>query len=250
MTNIILTPLDRKSPVPLYNQLLTDLRARISSGDFTKGSLLPSEGEMARALGVSRITVKRAVDELARDGFVDRQRGRGTTVTANSNIEVDGGLRTLSRAVTNMRKISKLRAFSREVITSTPPEIKAVLNLQDGEAAEHIRYVLRLAGKGYSRANIYVREDISRAITDKDIKQNSLFNILLARNLRIRRADQSITAVSAKADAAKDLGVPVGSPLLQITLLLHGEDIGPIARIISLMNPANYEYEMSLSYGA
>ena len=78
--------LDDRSPVPLHAQLLASLRARLWAGEWSPGSLLPAEAELCREYGVSRITVARALAELAREGAVQRQRGRGTTVLAPPDV--------------------------------------------------------------------------------------------------------------------------------------------------------------------
>jgi DNA-binding LacI/PurR family transcriptional regulator len=72
--------LDDRSPVPLHAQLLASLRARLRAGEWRPGDLLPTDAAFCRAYGVSQITVARALTELAREGAVRRQRGRGTTV--------------------------------------------------------------------------------------------------------------------------------------------------------------------------
>src|SRR5690348_10492505 len=74
--------LDDRSPVPLHAQLLASLRARLQASEWSPGELLPAEAELCREYSVSRITVARALAELAREGVVQRQRGRGTTVLA------------------------------------------------------------------------------------------------------------------------------------------------------------------------
>ena len=70
--------LNPTSPTPLYHQLYTVLRERIVRGDFAPSQTLPGEQELAKLFDVSRITVKRALNELAASGLVSRHRGRGT----------------------------------------------------------------------------------------------------------------------------------------------------------------------------
>src|SRR5687768_13951912 len=66
---------------PLYHQIYIVLRDEILAGTHKVGDLLPSENELARVYGVSRITAKRALAELARARFVSRSRGIGTVVS-------------------------------------------------------------------------------------------------------------------------------------------------------------------------
>src|SRR6188472_4523608 len=67
-------------PIPLYHQIYVLLREQILSGVYADQALVPTEQALGERFGVSRITAKRALDELAAEGLVVRQRGRGTTV--------------------------------------------------------------------------------------------------------------------------------------------------------------------------
>ena len=71
---------DDRLPTPLYHQIYLILRDKIAGGAYRGGDLLPSEEGTARQFGVSRITAKRALNELADAGYVVRERGRGTRV--------------------------------------------------------------------------------------------------------------------------------------------------------------------------
>src|SRR3954469_16132549 len=75
------SPLVPVTPVPLYFQIVNVLESRIYSGRYAPGALLGTEKALALEFGVSRITVQRALDSLARDGLVRRQRARGTFVS-------------------------------------------------------------------------------------------------------------------------------------------------------------------------
>jgi len=74
--------LSRSAGSPLYQQLYEILRTRIAAGDLKPGDLVPPESELTRAYGVSRITVRAALDQLVHEGVVDRHRGRGSFVRA------------------------------------------------------------------------------------------------------------------------------------------------------------------------
>ena len=69
-------------PIPFYHQVYLDLRAMIDDGRWPVGHHVPPERELARQYGVSLITVRRALDELAREQRIERNRGRGTFVLA------------------------------------------------------------------------------------------------------------------------------------------------------------------------
>ena len=77
----VLPPLDEKSAQPLYQQLQRALREAIENGVIAPEDALPPERDLAEMLGVSRITVRKAIDELAEEGLLVRKQGSGTFVS-------------------------------------------------------------------------------------------------------------------------------------------------------------------------
>ncbi|ART72507.1 hypothetical protein BTO20_31655 [Mycobacterium dioxanotrophicus] len=90
--------LDRHSFVPLYYQLQEVLKRHIESGRWQPGDLLPSEPTLAKHLGVSRVVVRHALEILADDNQIRRERGRGTFVTTPKRVHRAGGLSRLLAA--------------------------------------------------------------------------------------------------------------------------------------------------------
>ena len=103
--------LDRSSPLPLWAQLLADLRRRMADGEFAER--FPTDRELGDEYGVSRQTVREAMRQLRDEGAVERQRGRGTRVRAAAFEQPFGGLGSLFRAVeaTGVDQISEVRAL-------------------------------------------------------------------------------------------------------------------------------------------
>src|SRR5215831_15835755 len=87
---------DAASPTPLYHQIFAQLRDAILQGSITDQSYLPSEQAISHRFGVSRITAKRSLDELAAAGLAVREQGRGTRVNSRpGRIVVRGGISSL-----------------------------------------------------------------------------------------------------------------------------------------------------------
>ena len=93
--------LDNQSPLPLYEQLKQVIREQIFSGELEPGTTLPSEHELGRHYGVSRITVKRALDELAQAGLLRRIQGKGTIVAPRT---IEGEMRSVEGFSAVMRR--------------------------------------------------------------------------------------------------------------------------------------------------
>lgn len=75
------------SVVPLYQQVMDDLKGEIARGVYPAGSRIPAEMELAKSYGVGRVTVRRAIEELSRAGYLNRQQGRGTFVCAQAQVQ-------------------------------------------------------------------------------------------------------------------------------------------------------------------
>ncbi len=74
------TDIDKAAPEPLYQQIKNTIQVKIRSGDWRAGQKLPSENDLVEALGVSRMTVHRALRELTHDGLINRVHGLGSFV--------------------------------------------------------------------------------------------------------------------------------------------------------------------------
>ena len=76
-----MTPLDTQSMTPLYQQVAQQLEQAVNSGELRYGDKIMSESEMSQHYGVSRVTVRRAVDRLVESGVLSRRQGKGTYVS-------------------------------------------------------------------------------------------------------------------------------------------------------------------------
>lgn len=130
--------LNNSSSSPLYFQLKTNIKDAIEKGVYQPGEKLPNEAELCEIYGVSRITVRRAIQDLADEGFLERKQGKGTFITktkvARELISVSGFTDFSKQIGKNPSK----RILSLEEI-SAPPEIADALQIEAGSP------VLRLA---------------------------------------------------------------------------------------------------------
>ena len=110
--------LDTNNAVPLYEQLRVALRERLDSGVLDPGERLPSETELCQKYGVSRITVRRAVDELVEEGILERRQGKGTFVAPKRRISIQKrGHKTRSQPITQALR----RRYSGAALSPCPP---------------------------------------------------------------------------------------------------------------------------------
>ncbi|MBM3122927.1 MAG: GntR family transcriptional regulator, partial [Chloroflexi bacterium] len=137
--------LDPETPLPLYYQIREQLRARILRGELKPGDLLPGEIQLAAETGVSRMTARQALSQLASEGLVVRQRGRGTFVAAPKTTLT--GLESLDLNYTRMMERAGIQASTRILRQENQPasdEAAGQLGLPPGEPVVHL-VRLRLA---------------------------------------------------------------------------------------------------------
>jgi GntR family transcriptional regulator len=234
---------------PLYQQVYLSLRERIISGELAAGSLLAGEQEMARALGVSRITIKRAFNELAARGLVHRQRGRGTTVASGAVIPlVAGSFDTLVESLQRMGLQTEVELLE---VRDEPAGAKLAERLEIDAGAMVQRAVRRrrLNGEPFSYLVNYVPEAIARRYSKQDLASTSMLTLLERAGASPQEAEQWISAVSAPAAIAAALDAPPGSPLLKIDRVMRGPGRRPVQFIEVHYRPDRFHYHFRTQRG-
>jgi GntR family transcriptional regulator len=243
--------LAEKSPVPLYHRLYVIMRDRIASGAHPVGSVLPSEAEITNAFSVSRITAKRALDELAVEGLVERVRGRGTTVTRRAAALLSA--KPITASIDGLRE--NLTAIGRDTSVEViefgygrpPDDVTLQLELAPHALAQRAVRVRSLDGEPLSQSTTYVPERIGRSYTAKELATTPLIDLLEGTGIVVGAAEQSISATLADALTASRLKVSAGAPLLQVKRCVKAVDGRPVQYIEILYRPDRFQYRMSLT---
>ncbi len=239
--------IDERLRTPLYHQIYLVLRNKIVDGELGDGDLLPSEEETARAFGVSRITAKRALNELAEDGLVIRERGRGTRVTRKApappvRASVEGLLENLMAM--GLETEVELLEFG---YCRPGDEVRAALGCGPDEQVQRTVRIRRLEGEPFSYLTTYVPEKIGRTYDRDELASTPLLTLLERGGVVVGRAEQTITATLADATVAPRLGVDLGAPLLRIGRVVFDQQDRPVEHITGLYRPDRYQYRMELS---
>ncbi len=239
--------LDDSLPTPLYHQIYLVLKDRIRSGEFRSEQVIPGEQELTRRFGVSRITVKRALNELAAHGLVTRQRGRGTVVTYNAAIPVvRGGFDGLLTMLKQMGLGTEVELL--EVVTvAAGREVAEVMAVEVGAPVQRAVRLRRLEGETFSYLVTYVPGAIAAKFAEEDLRTVPLLTLLERAGVAAVEAEQTITAVAADPAVASALRIAPGSPLLQITRLMRDASGRPVQRVVAYYRPERFHYTMHLS---
>ncbi len=238
---------DERLPTPLYHQVYLVLRNRILSEDYALGTLLPSEQETSEMFGVSRITAKRALNELADDGLVVRERGRGTRVVYHSaaqpvELNVEGVLENL--LAMGLKTDVNLLSFD---YVPANREVAQKLACDEGAEVQKAVRVRIMDDKAFSYLTTYVPADIGRSYSRDDLAEIPLLALLERTGVDISRAEQTITAAIADAEVALALGLELGSPILCIGRVVYDQNDRAVEYIKGLYRPDRYQYKMMLS---
>jgi GntR family transcriptional regulator len=245
----VLSPdmIDEDSGVPLYQQIYDLLRQHIIDGTLRHNERLPAEADFIEALGVSRITIKRAMNELAVAGLVRRQRGLGTVVIYDSDAPtVRGSFETMIDGLTRMGVETEVRLLDCAVIEASPA-IAETLDLPAGASVQRIVRVRTLASEPFSYLITYIPHDIADAYDAELLATESLIMLLEQAGHAPVAAEQTISAVAAEGAVAANLGVAPGSPLMCIHRLMKDQAGRIVQNITAFYRADRFEYHMSFA---
>jgi GntR family transcriptional regulator len=236
---------DPASPTPLYHQIFSLLRDGIYDGRSPGGSYLPSEQELSTEFNVSRITAKRALDELANEGLVVREQGRGTRVCINSHsTSVRGSVKGLVHSLhANGRGSVQLLDFD---YVPAAADVAGRLGLNVGDEVQRAIRVWQGEDGPFSHLTTFVPGHLGRAWTRDDLMRLPLISLLENAGVTISRAEERITAVLADPAVASRLAVEAGAPLLMITRTVFDTSDRSVEHLAALYPPDRYQYSVSL----
>jgi DNA-binding GntR family transcriptional regulator len=206
--------LDRGGPVPLWYQISVRLESAVLSGQLPPGSRLENEVGLGERLGLSRPTIRRAIQELVDKGLVVRRRGIGTQVV-HGPVMRDVQLTSLYEDLAASGQTPSTRLLGHEVV---PADVKVAtaLGLPPGTAVDHIRR-LRLADDvPVAVLENYLPRDLAEFAAD-DLAAHGLYQLLRARGVTMRVAKQRIGARAATRGEAELLEIEPAGPLLTMT---------------------------------
>ena len=213
--------IDRDNPQKLYVQLFEILKGRIEAGEWTVGSQIPIEEELCKTYEVSKATVRLAVSELARQGYLSRQQGKGTFVCKRI---IPEGL----SMVTSFKELM-LEAgvsFSTKVLAQTVIMPIDDLDIKlDITEYKHVIYIKRLRlidNEPILLQETYMPHDICHLPLEEDLESNSLLEILEKKcGVKITSVQDYIGIAYLNEEEGRLLGLSEGSAALLLEQLFY-----------------------------
>ena len=234
-------------PVSRYHQLYLVLREKILHGEYPSGSALPSESELVALFGLSRITVRRALHELAIDGLVQSVRGSGTFVKPSPLRQPIGG--DVAEHLRFAEALSvKTTVRILEFAQVAPP--LAVLRIMRRPPTESLHKVARVRiydGIPLSHVVSYVPPEFARLYNRRMVATGRPIVALLEdKGVKIASAQQTIWASLADPLVAPILDTEVGSALLNITRVMFDATGVGISYLNALYRSDRFQYQLPL----
>jgi GntR family transcriptional regulator len=205
-------------PVPLHHQVYMDLKASLDSGEFAVGERLPPERELARLYGCSLITVRRALDELSREGRLGRQQGRGTFVLPPRLDRDIGGSMSFSEEMQRRGLDPETRLIAARPEAASEV-VAAALQLEAGSPTLYLERLRLGGGEPLLLEMVHLPAERFPGLLASDLEHNSLYDILTERyQTPIVRAREALEPVLLPTRAAGLLGTKPRS----LALLVEG----------------------------
>ncbi len=249
--------MNQNLPLPKYHQIYLVLCEQLQEGKFDEG--LPGELSLMKQFAVARVTVRRALQQMAEEGLIKREPGRGTRPVKHmeANAAKQGG-----DASTQSGQQARLTGLLENLVTMGLRTSVKVLSVQTLLAPKEIQDKLKLSATDWvqkaervrstregplSHMTTWVPSEIAQGFGQRELAQKPILVLLEEAGVKVGRAEQTISARLADADMARHLDVPVGSALLSVRRLIYDQQDKPVQWLLGLYRPDRYEYQMQLS---
>lgn len=235
----------RRGAAPLWQQLRETLQRRIAEGAYPPGSMIPTENELIREFGVSRMTVRQAVGALASEGLVEGRRGIGTIVLHGKMNEELSAIRSFSEEMARQGVV--METVSCSVTTGPAPAASAAaLGLKEGDRVVVLERVR--AAKGVPLVYSVSRLPLSLGLPlDSEPYRETLYGYLRKEmGMVVASAVDTIEAVTAQKDIAARLGVKEGSAMLKRSRVSRDSSGRAFEHSVSWYPGDRYKYTVEL----
>lgn len=235
--------LDRSGPVPLYFQIATRIESVILDGTLPPGSRLENEVALGERLGLSRPTIRRAIQDLVDKGLLVRRRGIGTQVV-HGQVTRKVELTSLFEDLARENRTPSTRLLELEIIDADPRAAEQ-LGVSSGSPVLHLKRVRLADGVPLAILENYLPEDFI-GLTSADLLEHGLYQVLRGRGVTIRVARQNIGARRATATESELLEIDRHDPVLTMDRIAYDNSGRAVEFGHHAYRPDLYSFEITL----
>lgn len=221
--------------VPLHRQLFLVLHDEIDRGVIAPGEALPTEQTLCEQFGVSRITVRRALADLAELGYIERRQGVGSFVRQHDTTDAPAG----SSYLQELRQAQfETEVEVVELGTRVPPRVVAETLGRAGELLHIVRVRRqRRTGEPLLVTDAWLPSELAPVLTKAALRRAPLYELLSDNAVTVNRVRHEITAEIAGPRNAHLLDMPIGAAVLRVNRLVYAADV-PHHYLSALLSPS------------
>lgn len=206
-----------KSNEPLYLKIACDLRSNITIEKWKEGERIPTEMELCEIFHVSRITIRKAIDELVRDNLLIRKKAKGTFV--KSDVQLNDNHFTLFKSFTNEMKEVGIDVETLKVnilVSYADNKISKYLNIKPGEKIIILKRLRGEKGKAFAFFVTYIRFNNNISLKSSDY-YGSFYSYLTGLDIHIEKNKEVVEAILPNYEVASMLKISQKLPVLKRT---------------------------------
>jgi len=208
--------LDHNSSVPYFIQITETMKRRILSGQYNSGKQLFTGEELEREFQTSNITIRKAMEKLKNDGFVERRRGLGTTVSKIDleplGFELGSSFKKLKESIKKLNTKVKVLEITR---TTSSEYVQNILSMSPEQEIWRLKRIRIYKGLPVSFYTYYADPLFCSDISEKDAGKDDILNTIeKAMGIKIHKARQTLRSVVADLDISSALEIPFGAPVI------------------------------------
>ncbi|KEZ52587.1 GntR family transcriptional regulator [Metabacillus indicus] len=237
--------IQKNSPLPIYYQLEEAIKEAIQNQELTPGRMIPSEREYAEKYGISRMTVRQALSNLVNDGFLYRQRGKGTFVAHQKIEQPLQGLTSFSEDMRSRGLEPSTRVISFKEVPASH-DLASKLEVEAGTSLFELKRI-RLADQlPMAYEMLYISKEVAPDLTE-EIAQSSIYEYVENKlGLKIQHGRQVLEASIARRTEAEMLQVEEGAPVLMIERRSTLESNKPLEVVKSVYRADRYKFTIDM----
>lgn len=239
--------LDKGSMLPIYYQIAQQVKAYIAQQKLREGDVIPTERELCEAFGVSRMTVRQAVDILVGEGLLNRQRGRGTFISTPKISQPLTMLTSFTVDAVARGMTPSSRVISCQAVPASPC-VAEKLNIATGETVVQLVRVRCANGEPHAHERTSLLHSMAAPLLTMDLAGRSLYQTLgEVCNLHLVRARESIEAKGCPEKICRLLHIPDTSIVFYIQRVTFDQHNCPVEYVEANYRTDKFRFEVELA---
>lgn len=237
---------DKDKNAPLYLQIYKELQKRIENGEYGENELIPSESSLQTEFNVSRITIRRSLQDLELAGFIKIKKGKGAIVLPQRKYSDLVGVSSFSQEAVKAGERPSSIILNFEEIKATGI-VCDYLQLQEGSAIYHLKRLRLKNGRIIGMNEQFISRETGVHIKGEELNEKtSIYALYEQQGFHIERAVETIEAVMPTSILRKELYMSEGEPLFRRERITYDEFNRPLELSINSYKADEYKYIITL----